>query len=92
MVMAVQVRVSEKTIDRWNQHPEFRARAEENVAAFRVRFFSERLARKEVRIAARMDIFSRHMQNDGQRCQFLVTVRTATAALPASGADYRPWT
>lgn len=57
--IANQLHVNESTIDRWKQHPQFKARIEENVAAFRVRMLEYGLARKENRIAALSDLFRR---------------------------------
>jgi len=57
--IAKQLHLSEKTIDRWKQHPDFKSRIEANVAAFRTRFLEYGLARKENRIAALTDLFRR---------------------------------
>ncbi len=57
--IARKLHIVESTLYRWQQAPEFKARVEENVAAFRTRMLEYGLARKENRIAALTDLFQR---------------------------------
>lgn len=53
--IADKVEVTRQTLYRWKEHPEFRARVDEYIAAYRERIFNTGIARKEVRIRAKHD-------------------------------------
>lgn len=57
--VAQKLRVGKKLIERWTQQWEFRQRVEQNTVAFRERFLTQGLARKEARVAALTDVFER---------------------------------
>jgi len=62
--IAQQLGTSESTVDRWKKVPEFQARIQENIAAFRTKFLERGLARKESRLAALSHLFRGPVDTD----------------------------
>ena len=71
--IAQQLGTSDSTVDRWKKVPEFQARIQENIAAFRAKLLECGLARKERRLAALTDVYHRQ--------QLIVSARGASAEM-----------
>lgn len=65
--IAAQLTVSEKTVDRWNAQPEFRARIEQHVGAFREHASAQKYATKGERVAVLGLLIDKQLQIIAER-------------------------
>jgi hypothetical protein len=85
---AAAVKVNEKTVDDWKHIPEFSARVQQNIAAFRERFLRHGLARRENRIAKLTELFERQESIVKERG---VELKKKAVAGGASGLVCETW-